>query len=200
MAEKTSQGLTADERAAVKERAKELRAQEKAGKNREAGLKSVLDAIAKLSGTDKALAEGLHAVVTEVAPDLVPKTYYGMPGYANAEGKIVVFLQPADKFKARYATIGFEDRARLDDGDLWPIAFAVKAWTPAVEKKVSSLVGTAVSCRCAVGRGIRFIGRLPRPPAVERPIAVGAAEQITPVTGRLQASAVDRAEPHNVGI
>ena len=145
MAEKTSQGLTADERAAVKERAKELRAQEKAGKNREAGLKSVLDAIAKLSGTDKALAEGLHAVVTEVAPDLVPKTYYGMPGYANAEGKIVVFLQPADKFKARYATIGFEDRARLDDGDLWPIAFAVKSWTPAVEKKVSDLVRTAVS-------------------------------------------------------
>lgn len=146
MAEKTtSEGLSAEERAAVKERAKELRAQEKAGKNREAGLKSVLDAIAKLGGNDKSLAEGLHKIVTEVAPDLVPKTYYGMPGYANAEGKIVVFLQPADKFKARYATIGFEDRATLDDGDFWPIAFAVLSWTPAVEKKVTELVAKATA-------------------------------------------------------
>ncbi len=146
MAEKTtSEGLSADERAAVKERAKELRAQEKAGKSREAGLKSVLDAIAKLEPEDKPLAEGLHHVVTEVAPDLVPKTYYGMPGYANAEGKIVVFLQPAKKFKTRYATIGFEDRAHLDDGDFWPIGFAVRAWTPEVEKRVTALVRTAVS-------------------------------------------------------
>ncbi|MGN8553332.1 UNVERIFIED_CONTAM: hypothetical protein OHV15_12190 [Microbacterium sp. SLM126] len=146
MAEKTtSEGLSADERAAVKERAKELRAQEKAGKSREAGLKSVLDAIAKLEPEDKPLAEGLHQVVTEVAPDLVPKTYYGMPGYANAEGKIVVFLQPAKKFKTRYATIGFEDRANLDDGDFWPIGFAVRAWTPSVEKKVTDLVRAAVS-------------------------------------------------------
>jgi uncharacterized protein YdhG (YjbR/CyaY superfamily) len=146
MAEKTtSEGLSADERAAVKERAKELRAQEKAGKSREAGLKSVLDAIAKLEPEDKPLAEGLHKVVTEVAPDLVPKTYYGMPGYANAEGKIVVFLQPAKKFKTRYATIGFEDRAQLDDGYFWPIGFAVRAWTTAVEKKVTDLVRTAVS-------------------------------------------------------
>ncbi|MCW3493003.1 iron chaperone [Microbacterium sp. SSM24] len=146
MAEKTtSEGLSADERAAVKERAKELRAQEKAGKSREAGLKSVLDAIAKLEPEDKPLAEGLHEVVTEVAPDLVPKTYYGMPGYANAEGKIVVFLQPAKKFKTRYATIGFEDRANLDDGDFWPIGFAVRAWTPAVEKRVTELVRAAVS-------------------------------------------------------
>lgn len=146
MAEKTtSEGLSADERAAVKERAKELRAQEKAGKSREAGLKSVLDAIAKLEPEDKPLAEGLHKVVTEVAPDLVPKTYYGMPGYANADGKIVVFLQPAKKFKTRYATIGFEDRAQLDDGDFWPIGFAVRAWTTAVEKKVADLVRTAVS-------------------------------------------------------
>lgn len=146
MAEKTtSEGLSADERAAVKERAKELRAQEKAGKSREAGLKSVLDAIAKLEPEDKPLAEGLHKVVTEVAPDLVPKTYYGMPGYANAEGKIVVFLQPAKKFKTRYATIGFEDRAQLDDSDFWPIGFAVRAWTTAVEKKVTDLVRTAVS-------------------------------------------------------
>lgn len=145
MAEKTtSDGLSAEERAAVKERAKELRAQEKAGKNREAGLKSVLDAISKLEPEDKELAEGLHKVVSAEAPDLVPKTYYGMPGYANDEGKIVVFMQPAKKFKTRYATIGFEDRADLDDGDVWPIGFAVRAWTPAVEKKISELVRKAV--------------------------------------------------------
>lgn len=146
MADKTTaDGLTKEERDAVKQRAKELRAQAKAGKSREAGLKSVLDAIAALEPNDKALAEGLHKVVTEVAPDLVPKTYYGMPGYANAEGKMVVFLQPAKKFKTRYATVGFEDRANLDDGDMWPVGFAVRAWTPAVEEKLTALVRAAVS-------------------------------------------------------
>ena len=120
MAEKaTSEGLSKEERDAVKQRAKELREQEKAGKNREAGLKSVLDAIAALEPEDRVLAEGLHKVVSEVAPELVPKTYYGMPGFANAEGKIVVFIQPAGKFKTRYSTVGFEDRAKLDDGDMW---------------------------------------------------------------------------------
>ena len=141
----TSGGLSAEEREAVKQRAKELREQEKAGKNRAAGEKAVLDAIAEMEPDDKVLAEGLHKVVTEVAPDLVPKTYYGMPAYANAEGKIVVFIQAASKFKTRYATIGFEDRAALDDGDLWPIGFAVRNWTPAVEQKVSELVRKAVS-------------------------------------------------------
>ena len=140
----TSGGLSAEEREAVKQRAKELREQEKAGKNRAAGEKAVLDAIAEMEPDDRVLAEGLHKVVTEVAPDLVPKTYYGMPAYANAEGKIVVFIQAASKFKTRYATIGFEDRAALDDGDLWPIGFAVRNWTPAVEKKLTELVGTAV--------------------------------------------------------
>jgi uncharacterized protein YdhG (YjbR/CyaY superfamily) len=140
----TSGGLSAEERDAVKQRAKELRDQEKAGKNRAAGEKAVLDAIAEMEPDDKVLAEGLHEVVTEVAPDLVPKTYYGMPAYANAEGKIVVFIQAASKFKTRYATIGFEDRAALDDGDLWPIGFAVRNWTPSVEKKVTELVRKAV--------------------------------------------------------
>jgi uncharacterized protein YdhG (YjbR/CyaY superfamily) len=140
----TSGGLSAEEREAVKQRAKELREQEKAGKNRAAGEKAVLEAIAEMEPDDKVLAEGLHKVVTEVAPDLVPKTYYGMPAYANAEGKIVVFIQAASKFKTRYATIGFEDRAALDDGDLWPIGFAVRNWTPAVEKKLTELVRTAV--------------------------------------------------------
>ena len=140
----TSGGLSKDEREAVKQRAKELREQEKAGKNRAAGEKAVLDAIALLEPNDKALAEGLHKVVSEVAPDLVPKTYYGMPAYANGEGKIVVFIQAAGKFKTRYATIGFEDRAALDDGDVWPIGFAVRSWTPAVEQKVTELVSKAV--------------------------------------------------------
>lgn len=146
MADKTTaDGLTKEERDAVRQRAKELRAQAKAGKSREAGLKAVLEAIAALEPEDKVLAEGLHKVVTEVAPDLVPKTYYGMPGYANDEGKMVVFLQPARKFKTRYATIGFEDRANLDDGDMWPVGFAVRSWTPAVEERVTELVRAAVA-------------------------------------------------------
>ena len=146
MAEKTtSEGLSKEERDAVKQRAKELREQEKAGKNREAGLKSVLDAIAALEPDDRALAEGLHKVVSEVAPELVPKTYYGMPGYANAEGKIVVFIQASGKFKTRYSTVGFEDRAKLDDGDIWPIGFALLNWTPEVEKKLTALVKSAVA-------------------------------------------------------
>ena len=141
----TSGGLSAEERDAVKQRAKELREQEKAGKNRAAGEKAVLDAIDQMEPDDKVLAEGLHKVVTEVAPDLVPKTYYGMPAYANAEGKIVVFIQAAAKFKTRYATIGFEDRANLDDGDLWPIGYAVRNWTPAVEQQFTELVRKAIS-------------------------------------------------------
>jgi uncharacterized protein YdhG (YjbR/CyaY superfamily) len=140
----TSAGLSKEEREAVKQRAKELREQEKAGKNRAAGEKAVLDAIAQLEPDDKALAEGLYRVVTEVAPDLVPKTYYGMPGFANADGKMVLFIQAAKKFNTRYATIGFEDKANLDDGDLWPVAYAVRNWTPAVEQKVTALVRTAV--------------------------------------------------------
>ena len=145
MAKETSEGLSKEERDAVRQRAKEVRDQEKAGKNREAGLKSVLDAIAALDDSDRVLAEGLHGVVSAVAPDLVPKTYYGMPGYANAEGKIVVFIQPAGKFKVRYATVGFEDRAHLDDGDMWATAFALDSWTPAVQKRLTELVRKAVS-------------------------------------------------------
>lgn len=140
----TSGGLSAEERDAVKQRAKELREQEKAGKSRAAGEKAVREAIDGLEPEDKPLAEGLFKVVSGVAPDLVPKTYYGMPGFANGDGKIVVFIQPAKKFKTRYATIGFEDRANLDDGDLWPVGFAVRAWTPAVEKTVTELVRRAV--------------------------------------------------------
>lgn len=144
MAKDEASGLSAEERAAVKQRAKELREQEKAGKSRAAGEAAVREAIAALEPEDRELAEGLDRVVHEVAPELVPKTYYGMPGYANGEGKIVVFLQPAKKFKSRYATIGFEDRAKLDDGDVWPVGFAVRAWTDAVEREVTELVRRAV--------------------------------------------------------
>ena len=140
----TSDGLSQEERDAVKQRAKELRAQAKAGKSREAGTKQVLEAIAKLEGTDKELAEGLHKVVSETAPDLVPKTFYGFPAYANDAGKVVVFIQPASKFKTRYATINFDDPAALDDGDMWPTSFAVTAWTPDVEKRITALVKAAV--------------------------------------------------------
>jgi uncharacterized protein YdhG (YjbR/CyaY superfamily) len=141
----TADGLSQEERDAVKERAKELRAQAKAGKSREAGTKQVLEAIGKLDGTDRKLAEGLHKLVGEVAPDLVPKTFYGFPAYANEAGKVVVFLQPASKFKTRYATINFDEPAALDDGDMWPIGFAVTAWTPGVEKRISELVKRAIS-------------------------------------------------------
>ncbi|PWC02930.1 iron chaperone [Agromyces badenianii] len=140
----TSGGLSKEEREAVKQRAKEVREQEKAGKSRAAGEKAVQDAIAQLEPEDKVLDEGLYAVVTEVAPDLVPKTYYGMPGFANAEGKIVLFIQPAKKFGTRYATIGFEDKAHLDDGELWPVGYAIRNWTPAVEQKITELVRKAV--------------------------------------------------------
>lgn len=141
----TTNGLSEAEREAVKQRAKELRAQEKAGKNRAAGEQAVQEAIDGLDDADRALAEGLRAVVTEVAAHLIPKTYYGMPAWANDEGKVVVFIQPAGKFHTRYATIGFEERARLDDGDMWATGFAVTAWTPAVEKRVRELVAKAVS-------------------------------------------------------
>jgi len=146
MAGKTSaDALSEEERDAVKQRAKELRAQAKAGKSREAGTKQVLEAIAKLEGTDKVLAEGFYKVVSETAPDLVPKTFYGFPAFANADGKVVVFIQPASKFKTRYATVNFDDPATLDDGDMWPIGFAVIAWTPEVEKRISDLVKAAVA-------------------------------------------------------
>jgi uncharacterized protein YdhG (YjbR/CyaY superfamily) len=139
-----TEGLSKAERDAVKQRAKELREQQKAGKNREAGETAVKDAIAALEPDDRSLAEGFYAAVSEVAPQLVPKTYYGMPGFANAAGKIVVFMQPAKKFNTRYATIGFEDTAQLDDGDLWPVGFGVRAWTPAVDQAVRERVRRAI--------------------------------------------------------
>lgn len=141
----SSDGLSEEERDAVKARAKEVREQQKAGKNREAGTKAVLDAIAELPPDDRVIAQGLHGVVERIAPLLVPKTYYGMPAYADDGGKVVVFVQPSAKFGTRYSTIGFQDRAHLDDGDIWPTAFAVAAWSPTVEKSIAELVERAVS-------------------------------------------------------
>jgi uncharacterized protein YdhG (YjbR/CyaY superfamily) len=138
-------GFTADERAAMKARAAELRAEGKKGAKKADGLQEVLDSIAKMAPNDRALAERVHVTVTTAAPQLSPKTWYGMPAYANADGKVVVFYQDSGKFHYRYSTLGFQDVANLDDGDLWPVSYALQNWTPVVEKKVIELVKAAVS-------------------------------------------------------
>ena len=140
-----SDGFSADERAAMKERAAELRAEGKKGAKKADGLQAVLDAIEKMAPDDRALAERVHVTVTSTAPDLAPKTWYGMPAYANEDGKVVVFFQDSGKFKYRYSTLGFQDTANLDDGDMWPASFALMAWSPAVEKQVVALVEAAIS-------------------------------------------------------
>ncbi len=109
------------------------------------GLQAVLDRIAEMAPDDRALAERVHMTVTATAPELLPKTWYGMPAYTNAHGKVVVFYQDSGKFSYRYSTLGFQDAANLDDGDLWPVSFALKKWSPAVERKVVELVKAAVS-------------------------------------------------------
>lgn len=144
MAEKTT-GLSKEERDAVKQRASELRAQEKAGKSRAAGEQAVREAIAALPDEDRVLAEGIDRIVSEVAPHLVPKTWYGFPSYANEDGKVVLFFKAASKFTTRYATLGFEESANLDDGDLWVTSFAVLALTPETEKKITEHIRKAAS-------------------------------------------------------
>jgi uncharacterized protein YdhG (YjbR/CyaY superfamily) len=140
-----SDGFTAEERAAMKARAAELRAEGKKGAQKADGLQAVLDSIAKMAPADRALAERVHVTITAVAPHLSPKTWYGMPAYANADGKVVVFFKDAGKFKYRYSTLGFEEAADLDDGDLWPVSYALQKWSAVVEKKVAGLVKAAVS-------------------------------------------------------
>ena len=142
MAEKTV-GLSKEERDAVKQRAAELRAEEKAGKTRAAGEQAVREAIAALPDDDRALAEGIDRIVSEVAPQLLPKTWYGFPSYADADGKVVVFFKAASKFTSRYATLGFEESAKLDDGDLWVTSFALLALTPETEKTIAEYVRRA---------------------------------------------------------
>ena len=140
-----SKGFTAEERAAMKQRAAELRAEGKKGAKQADGLQAVLDGIAKMAPKDRALAERVHVTVTATAPELSPKTWYGMPAYANADGKVVVFFQDSGKFNYRYSTLGFQDTANLDDGDMWPVSYALRKWSPVVEKTVVELVQAAIS-------------------------------------------------------
>jgi uncharacterized protein YdhG (YjbR/CyaY superfamily) len=138
-------GFSAAERAAMKERAAELRAEGRKGAKKADALQAALDSIAQMAPEDRLLAERVHATVTATAPQLSPKTWYGMPAYADADDKVVVFFQNSGKFNYRYSTLGFQDAANLDDGDLWPVAYALRGWSPAVEKKVAELVRAAVS-------------------------------------------------------
>lgn len=128
----------------MKERAKELKAEERASKNRAEGERAVLTAIAEMPEPDQALATQIHALITANAPELWPKTWYGMPAYAR-DGKVVCFFQSAHKFNARYATLGFNDTAKLDDGAMWPTAFALTELTAAEEERIGALVRQAVS-------------------------------------------------------
>jgi len=134
---KTSKGFTAEEKAAMKARARELKAKED-------GESAVRASIAAMSPQDRAIAKRLHELVKAAAPDLSPKTWYGMPAYANEAGKVVCFFKSAAKFKSRYATLGFEEAANLDDGAMWPTSFAVKELTPKEESKIAALVKRAV--------------------------------------------------------
>jgi uncharacterized protein YdhG (YjbR/CyaY superfamily) len=143
-AQTRSEGFTAEERAAMRERAKELKAEARANKDRAAGESDLLAKIAEMPKADRALATRVHAIVTASAPDLSPKTWYGMPAYAR-DSKVVCFFQSADKFKSRYATFGFSDEANLDEGAMWPTSFALKELTPADEARIGALVKKAVS-------------------------------------------------------
>src|SRR5215204_75014 len=140
----TSAGFTGEERAAMKERAKELKAEARAQKDKAAGERDVLAKIAEMAEPDRALAERLHALITASAPDLSPKTWYGMPAYAK-DGTVVCYFTPAQKFNSRYATFGFNDVAHLDDGTMWPTAFALTALTAADEARIGALVKQAVN-------------------------------------------------------
>jgi uncharacterized protein YdhG (YjbR/CyaY superfamily) len=144
-AKQNDSGFSDEERAAMKERAAELRAEGKKGAKKADGLQQLLDRVADMAPDDRALAERVHVAVTSAAPDLAPKTWYGMPAYANEDGKIVVFFQDSGKFNYRYSTLGFQDSANLDDGDLWPTSYALAKWTPTVEKQVIKLVKAAIS-------------------------------------------------------
>jgi uncharacterized protein YdhG (YjbR/CyaY superfamily) len=139
-----SKGFTAEERAAMKARARELKAEERASKNRAEGERDVLAAIAAMKESDRAMAKRIHAIVTTSAPALWPKTWYGMPAYAK-DGKVVCFFKSAGKFNSRYATFGFDEAANLDEGVMWPTSFALKDLTAAEEAKIGALVKKAAS-------------------------------------------------------
>ena len=137
--------FTDDEKAAMKARAQELKAEARMNKDRAEGEKVLLAAVAAMQEPDHGMAARLHEIITASAPSLAPKTWYGMPAYANKDGKVVCFFQSAQKFGARYATLGFNDTANLDDGVMWPTSFALKELTPAAEEKIAALVKKAVS-------------------------------------------------------
>jgi uncharacterized protein YdhG (YjbR/CyaY superfamily) len=141
---KKTSGFTDEERAAMRERAKELKAEARAKKDKADGESDVLAKIAEMPKADRAMAKRLHAIIKKNAPDLAPRTWYGMPAYAK-DGKVVCFFQSGEKFKTRYATLGFSDRANLDDGAMWPTAFALKKLTAAEEARIVALVKKAVS-------------------------------------------------------
>ena len=144
----TSDGFSAEEREAMKERARELKAEakrdERDAKAREKGEADLLEKIAEMSDADRAIAERLHSVVMSAAPELFPKTWYGMPAYAK-DGAVLCFFQPADKFGSRYSTLGFNDPAMLDEGTMWPTAFALTTLTSQDEKTIAALITKAVS-------------------------------------------------------
>ena len=140
---KTNKGFTDDERAAMKERTREL----KAAAGKADGEGEVLAKLEEMSEPDRSMGKRIHAIIKGSAPDLAPKTWYGMPAYANKDGKVVCFFQNASKFKTRYATLGFSDSANLDDGTLWPVVFAVKELTPDAAAKIGALVKKAVKKR-----------------------------------------------------
>lgn len=142
---KSSTVWTDEEKAAMKAIAQERKAEERAGKNRAEGEKALLAAIAEMKGSDRDIAKRIHAIVQASAPALMPKTWYGMPAYANKDGAVICFFQPAEKFKARYATFGFNDKANLDEGAMWPTSFALRGMTAAEEARISALVKKAVS-------------------------------------------------------
>jgi uncharacterized protein YdhG (YjbR/CyaY superfamily) len=142
-AKKSDKGFTAEERAAMRERARELKAEERAKKNRAAGESALLAKIAEMEGPDRSMAERLHEIVEASAPDLWPKTWYGMPAYADGDGKVVCYFQAAQKFDSRYATLGFSDKASLDEGAMWATSFALVELGAAEEARIGELVGRA---------------------------------------------------------
>ena len=141
----TSEAFSAEERAAMRDRAAETRSRRRSSRTRADDEAEVLARIAEMPDADRVLAERLHAIITQQAPELAPRTWYGMPAYANPAGRIVCFFQPAARFKARYATLGFNDAAALDDGQMWPTAFALTAMTSQTEEQIVTLIRRAVS-------------------------------------------------------
>ena len=143
--DKKSKGFTDEEKAAMKERAKELKAEARADKDKAEGESTLLAKIAELQGKDRAMAKRIHEIIKASAPALSPKTWYGMPAYANKDGKVVCFFTAASKFNSRYATFGFNDDANLDEGAMWPTSFALKELTAVEEAKIAALVKKAAS-------------------------------------------------------